>query len=912
VTGPVEGPHTPIGWARAGVAVALEDGQLVVTGEIADGYLDRPFSAYATGDLARQRADGAFVYLGRADSQVQVRGNRVELGEVEHVLCDHPGVRHAVVVQREDGRLHAMVEGQAPPQELRGWLAERLPAFMVPHTWERTDALPRTAAGKRDRSAVGVSSALSRLGLAWADVLGLDAPPGPDDDFFALGGDSLTLLDVLDRVRTEGSALSPLPLYERSTLARMASYLSGSTAPEAPSRPASLSPGERGFLLAHADDPAHPPIWTARVPVRGPLHPDAFRRALQTVVDRHPMLRATWSENQRSVVDRAAVPLQYDDLSCLPVAVRERAREARWEEEGAAVLDPAVWPAWRVRLVRVDAELHEIILAVHHVVADAGSAWILTDELLAAHDGVLSRPVPPAYEEVAPAVGALDPWWDQALAGLTQGAAPPRTTEVSRGFSIDAVRWARIAARAVTPYAAMATATLAALQVVLGTDDVLLSTAVSGRPTGALGTVGPFARALPVRVTEPATPSVVAAALASAGAHADAPLWQLAAAAGGLRRLGRFFLTWLDPRTAGDRVDWPGGRYHFATRSTDTEVLVGGLVSDGLHVHVHGGDAAGAVADVLERLLREMAEPDAALVVYPPADLAVPIAQPVAIEQVDASLATSELVLLPMHVEASDALDAAVDAAIRHSPARVVALAGMLPALTGLGTRSMGRADQVVTTGHAATVVAMVLTIQRVLAETGRDWAALRVGMLGYGAIGRATHELAMHVLGAPREVQIEDPRLPGSRTLDVDLILGATSGGAAIDVAALMPGTLVIDDSFPRAFDDAAARTRMLEHGDVLLVGGGMLDVGPLRRWSPFPGADALRDRYGAAWLPGCHAEAVLLAARPELGPTVGPVDLPRALAVWKAVGEVGWQAAPLHLGGWLVPVAGMPVSRG
>jgi len=115
----------------------------------------------------------------------------------------------------------------------------------------------------------------------------------------------------------------------------------------------------------------------------------------------------------------------------------------------------------------------------------------------------------------------------------------------------------------------------------------------------------------------------------------------------------------------------------------------------------------------------------------------------------------------------------------------------------------------------------------------------------------------------------------------------------------------VVIDDSFPRAFDDAQAIERMATARDVLLVGGGMLDAGPLDRTSPFPGADALRSRFGAAWLPGCHAEALLLAARPDQGPTVGPVDLPRALAVSEAAEAAGFATPPLHLGGWEVPQA-------
>jgi predicted amino acid dehydrogenase len=137
----------------------------------------------------------------------------------------------------------------------------------------------------------------------------------------------------------------------------------------------------------------------------------------------------------------------------------------------------------------------------------------------------------------------------------------------------------------------------------------------------------------------------------------------------------------------------------------------------------------------------------------------------------------------------------------------------------------------------------------------------------------------------------------------DADWILGATSGGRVLDVSALAPGTVVIDDSFPRSFDDAAARARMERQADVMLMGGGMLDAGPLLRSSPFPGADALRQRFGARWLPGCHAEVLLLAAHPDLGPTVGAVTPERAQVIWDAVEALGWDAPPLHLGAWELP---------
>src|SRR5262249_5507486 len=116
---------------------------------------------YRTGDLVKRRANGHLEFVGRADHQVKIRGFRVELGEIESVLTEHPGVRRAVVVVREDRpgdkRLAAYVlaeQGEVDGRALRAAVAERLPAHMVPSTFLRIDAIPLTPNGKLDTAAL--------------------------------------------------------------------------------------------------------------------------------------------------------------------------------------------------------------------------------------------------------------------------------------------------------------------------------------------------------------------------------------------------------------------------------------------------------------------------------------------------------------------------------------------------------------------------------------------------------------------------------------------------------------------------------------------------------------------------------------------------------------------------------------
>ena len=936
--------HTPIGRERSGVRVHLLDvedgvGELAVGVAVAEGYLDDPARTaaafvdvaglgrvYRTGDLVRRRPDGALVHLGRVDAQVQVAGNRVELGEVEHALCNHPDVRGAVVLQDERGRLVATVEGVADAGALRSWLVERLPRYMVPARFEVVDLLPRTPAGKADRIAVRAGlvaepelavPAASQVARAWRDVLELSSEPGPDDDFFGLGGDSLRLLEVLDRLRAQGLDVpSPLVLYRASRLHEMAAAVGDAVeeprlAPVAlPEGPLPLAPVQRGFWLASRA--GRSPTWSASVPVRGSLSIEAFEEALAALVARHESLRTVFGPGpeQRVLAAPGRLLLQRDDLRDLPEEHHSAALEARWQEACATRIDPERWPLVRVRLVQLDPERHELLLTAHHLVADAWSAWLLAAELVLLHDGARLPPAPPFRRWIAEDPPP-DPWWAEALAGLEQRPAGSPVADQAAAAHVDPQAWVELQGRAraagVTPFVWVLAAVAGALQEVLGTEDLVLSTALAERPVEARGVVGPFARGLPVRVRGPASVAPVDAAFQQAWAHAPAVL----PTGLPLEVLGRYFLTWLDPGAVASpsgslALDHARTRTRFATGATGTEVFVSVLVGEGLRVRLSGGARVHPVARALRDRLGS--RPAAALVVYAPEDLEVPVAEPVVVETIDAPAGRSELVLLPRTARGAaldPALFAQVDAAVRATRAPVVALAGMLPTWTGLGLRPLGRPDQVLTTGHAATVVAMVLTVERVLEATGRTWTDLHLGVLGHGAIGQAVLALCRARLGEPAGLLLSDPAL-SEGVVDLtpaDLILGATSGGQALEVERLRPGTVVVDDSFPRAFDDATARLRMETVGDVLLVGGGLLDVGHLERSSPFPQAAALRARFGARWLPGCHAEALLLAARPELGPTVGPVDLERALQVLAAVQALGWRAAPLHLGAWVVP---------
>ncbi|GAA3854742.1 hypothetical protein GCM10022243_20280 [Saccharothrix violaceirubra] len=202
---------------------------------------------YATGDLVRRRVDGGLEFLGRADRQLKIRGYRIEPGEVEAVLRAHPDVADAVVVawsaNASDVRLVAYVV-PAAPADVREHLAAHLPEYMLPASVVDLESVPRTGTGKVDRSALPeptwhTASAdrveprdetEASMAVIWRAVLSIpeDVPLGVHDNFFALGGHSLTATQMLARVRTTLSAQVPLAaLFAAPTIAGLSVAVRG-------------------------------------------------------------------------------------------------------------------------------------------------------------------------------------------------------------------------------------------------------------------------------------------------------------------------------------------------------------------------------------------------------------------------------------------------------------------------------------------------------------------------------------------------------------------------------------------------------------------------------------------------------------------------------------------------------------
>jgi amino acid adenylation domain-containing protein len=590
-----EGSEAPIGVPIANTQAYLLDargepvpagvpGELFLGGEgLARGYIGRPeltaerfvpdpFAAergsrlYRTGDLARWRPDGGMDFLGRIDHQVKVRGFRIELGEIEAALVRHPGVREAVVLAREDGergkRLVAYVAPRgAASSELRDFLRQTLPEYMIPSAFVRLDALPLSPNGKVDRKALpdpgrggaereaAAPEALKTpseelLAGAVAEVLGLPRV-GPRDNFFELGGHSLLATRLVARVsRLFGVDLPVSSVFLHPTVAELAAVVGvvGASGQAAAAPIPRVARDSRGLPLSFAQrrlwllDRLVPGNAAYNIPgavrLAGRLDAGALAAAVAGIVRRHEALRTVFrieaGEPVQAVLPEAP-PLGFVDLSGLPGPARGLETERLSRSHAAAPFDLEAGPLFRALALRLGSEEHLLLATFHHTVADGWSFAVFLDELAAlygrtaASSGLPELPVQYAdyavwqRERLLADTGQLA-WWRERLANVPVLELPadrPRPAVRSfRGATRTALLPAalggvggeleRLARReGVTPFMALLGAFQALLARWTGADVVPVGSPVANRGRVEVeGLIGFFVNTLvlPVRV----------------------------------------------------------------------------------------------------------------------------------------------------------------------------------------------------------------------------------------------------------------------------------------------------------------------------------------------------------------------------------------------------------------------------
>ncbi|MEU8682738.1 amino acid adenylation domain-containing protein [Streptomyces sp. NPDC048611] len=399
----------------AGTGVAR--GYFARPGLTARRFLADPFGPagermYRTGDLVRWDADGQLEYLGRSDDQVKVRGFRIELGEVEAALARHPAVAEAAAaVTESDGhkRLvgYVVTKGaeDTDPAALRAFLAESVPDHLVPAVVVPLERLPLGATGKLDRRALPApdwaapaagyvpprTDTEQTLAGIWAAVLGLERV-GAEDNYFALGGDSILSIQIVSAARRAGLALTPRHLFVHQTVSALAAAAADlpatvSTAEQGPVvGEVPLTPVQHWLFDSVPDSPGH---FTQALSFQLAAEVDegALRAALAAVLEHHDALRMVYEPagdghwRQYSAAPGAAPALDVHDLSALEPEDRA-ARLRALSAELSAGFGLADGPLLKTALCHLgDQDRPVLLLAAHHLVVDAVSWRIVLEDL---------------------------------------------------------------------------------------------------------------------------------------------------------------------------------------------------------------------------------------------------------------------------------------------------------------------------------------------------------------------------------------------------------------------------------------------------------------------------------------------------------------------------------------------------
>jgi amino acid adenylation domain-containing protein len=376
-----------------------------------DPYAEVPGArCYLSGDLVRVDASGGAMFAGRKDTQVKIRGHRVELGEVETALLRQPGVRQCVATAAADPsgntELVAYLVGEADPADLRTRLRDELPSAMVPTRFVVVESIPLTVNGKPDREALldaGTAEPApqdsaptgeleARIAQMWADVLGVDSV-GADDGFFDLGGHSLLAMEIVARIRGEFGV--DLPVWElftvptvRAWAVALAEAMLVDTGDDAGTRSAPVTFAQAALCVAEQVVPGvTAPGLVVGARLDGPVDVGELLTALQTVLARHEMLRARFELRGADSVQVIEPSTEIDfEEAVITDPADTLAVVRRWAERP---FDLAAGPLFRALLVEEPDSARALYLSFHDVVCDAASASVVLSDLAAAYGTAL-------------------------------------------------------------------------------------------------------------------------------------------------------------------------------------------------------------------------------------------------------------------------------------------------------------------------------------------------------------------------------------------------------------------------------------------------------------------------------------------------------------------------------------------
>ncbi|BAY50143.1 amino acid adenylation domain-containing protein (plasmid) [Scytonema sp. HK-05] len=402
--------------------VGLARGYLNRPETTAEKFIPNPFSSepgsrlYKTGDLARYLNDGNIEYICRIDFQVKIRGFRIELGEIEAVLTQHPDVNSCVTIVREDAtgdkRLVAYVVADTRTavtmSQLRSFLKQKLPDYMVPSAFVILDSLPLTPNGKLDRRALPKPDTTRHeretvlapprteseeiLAKIWREVLHLEQV-SIHDNFFELGGDSILSIQIIFKAKQAGLQLTAKQIFEHLTIAELAAAANATQTAEAEQGHLSgllpLTPIQHWFFEQNLPEPHHfNQSFLLEVPQT--FDPALLSQVVQQLLVHHDALRLRFVQSgshweQINAIPDDTIPFSHVNLSTIPDAEQKAAIEAAAASLQAS-LNLSSGPLMRVAFFALGTDKpSRLLIVIHHLAVDGVSWRILLDDLLSAY-----------------------------------------------------------------------------------------------------------------------------------------------------------------------------------------------------------------------------------------------------------------------------------------------------------------------------------------------------------------------------------------------------------------------------------------------------------------------------------------------------------------------------------------------
>ncbi|MCC5438880.1 non-ribosomal peptide synthetase [Clostridium botulinum] len=402
-------------------------GELCVSGEgVAKGYLNKPeltlekfienpfepgTKMYKTGDLARWLPDGDIEFLGRMDNQVKIRGFRIELEEIENELLKHEEIKEAIVVAKENeynGKYtcaYIVCEKKVDALNIRNYLKENLPEYMIPSYFVQLEKMPLTINGKIDRKSLPEpnknvdineyeaprNEVEEKLSKIWSEVLGIEKV-GINNNFFDLGGHSLKATVLIHKIHKKLNVEVPLKeLFKKPTIKKLSEFIENAEknpyvriekVEEKEYYEASPSQ-KRMYMIQQLDLESTAYNMPIIMTVEGNLDKGKIEEIFQVLIQRHEVLRTSFEIKDEVIIQKIDKKINFK----VQYIEKEDRKIKDIIKEFVKKFDLSKAPLLRVGIVRLEEEQHILMIDMHHIISDGVSMRIFMDEFIRLYKG---------------------------------------------------------------------------------------------------------------------------------------------------------------------------------------------------------------------------------------------------------------------------------------------------------------------------------------------------------------------------------------------------------------------------------------------------------------------------------------------------------------------------------------------